>query len=267
MPNMILENGIGNSPVFFVNLQTNSFEMKIRNYLVLLLGVGLSIMMLSCRPSTGEKIHELIINDSLSIQNGDLLFVGLPLDYHIVDTASMDEAISAATGQENEVNFIHVAILEVDENDSLWIIDATIKHGVDRHPFSVFVSDFTLNDGSSPEMVVMRLQDNANVNKYVENAKTYCGREYDMHFLPDNEEQYCSELVRNSYTTSTGAYIFSESPMNFKSADGTFPPYWVELFDLLGEPIPQGVMGTNPNEMSQEQCLKRVGQLTINNEQ
>lgn len=229
---------------------------KLKSLLFLLCCIAV-IMLVSCRPAI-KNIHSVTMGD-VTVQNGDLLFVGLPLDYHIVDTASMDEAITAATGQENAVNYIHVAILEVDENDSLWVIDATIKHGVDRHPFSVFASDFTLNDGSRPEMVVMRLQDNANVNKFVENAKTYCGREYDMHFLPDNEAQYCSELVRNSYTTSTGEYIFGESPMNFKSADGTFPPYWVELFDLLGEPIPQGVMGTNPNDMSQEQCLKRVG--------
>ena len=236
-----------------------------KKYLVLLLGVCLSIMLFSCRNSSSKEINEVQLNDSLSIQNGDLLFVGLPLDYQLTDTASMDQAISDATAISDEINYIHVAIMEVDENDSLWIIDATIKHGVDRHPFGEFLSDFTLKDGTYPQLVVMRLQENADVNKYVENAKTYCGREYDMHFLPDNEAQYCSELVRNSYTTSTGTYIFSESPMNFKSADGTFPPYWVELFDLLGEPIPQGVMGTNPNEMSQEQCLKRVGELTINN--
>lgn len=242
---------------FFCTFAKNFETMKKLKSLLFLLCCIAVIMLVSCRPAI-KNIHSVTMGD-VTVQNGDLLFVGLPLDYHIVDTASMDEAITAATGQENAVNYIHVAILEVDENDSLWVIDATIKHGVDRHPFSVFARDFTLNDGRHPEMVVMRLQDNANVNKFVENAKTYCGREYDMHFLPDNEAQYCSELVRNSYTTSTGEYIFSESPMNFKSADGTFPPYWVELFDLLGEPIPQGVMGTNPNDMSQEQCLKRVG--------
>lgn len=244
-------------PVFFVPLPKFFETMKKLKSLLFLLCCIAVIMLVSCRPAV-KNIHSVTVGD-VTVQNGDLLFVGLPLDYHIVDTASMDEAITAATGQEDAVNYIHVAILEVDENDSLWVIDATIKHGVDRHPFSVFASDFTLNDGRHPEMVVMRLLDNANVNKFVENAKTYCGREYDMHFLPDNEAQYCSELVRNSYTTSTGEYIFSESPMNFKSSDGTFPPYWVELFDLLGEPIPQGVMGTNPNDMSQEHCLKRVG--------
>jgi hypothetical protein len=177
----------------------------------------------------------------------------------------MDEAITSATGREGEINYIHVAILERDEQDSLWVIDATINHGVDRHPFRVYLTDFTLNDGSYPVMDVMRLKDNTNVTTYVDNAKTFVGRGYDMYFSSDNTEQYCSELVRNSYVTSTGEYLFSEYPMNFMSSDGTFPPYWVELFGLLGEPIPQGEMGTNPNAMSQEDCLMKAGSITVNN--
>ena len=198
------------------------------------------------------------------IQTGDLLFVGLPLDYHLTDSTSMDDAITSATGREGEINYIHVAILERDEQDSLWVIDATIKHGVDRHPFSVYLSDFTLKDGSYPVMDVMRLKDNANATVYVNNAKTYVGCGYDMYFSPDNDEQYCSELVWNSYI-SDGNRLFNALPMNFKSADGTFPPYWVELFGLLGEPIPQGEMGTNPNDMSKESCLTKVGTITVDN--
>lgn len=237
--------------------------MKRKAFIAFVLSGCLAILLLSCRPSAVKEINQLRINDSLVVQNGDLLFVGLPQDYRLTDTASMDYAISEATAFSDEVNYIHVAILEVDEHDSLWIIDATIKHGVDRHPFGEFLNDFTLKDGSYPQLDVMRLRDNAEVNKYVEKAKTYCGRAYDMHFLPDNDAQYCSELVRNAYTTSAGAYIFSESPMNFKNAEGEFPPYWVELFGVLGEPIPQGVMGTNPNEMSKEKCLEKVGRLQM----
>ncbi|MBO4655181.1 MAG: hypothetical protein J5644_06525 [Bacteroidales bacterium] len=221
-----------------------------------------AILLNSCQPASKE-MHSVSVGE-VAVQNGDLLFVGIPQDYHLSDTASMDEAITSATGQEGKVNYIHVAILEVDEHDSLWVIDATIKHGVDRHPFGVFLSDFTLTDGSLPVMEVMRLKDNAEAAMYVEKAKTFVGRGYDMYFSPDNDEQYCSELVRNSYITNRGTYLFDEAPMNFKSADGTFPPYWVELFDLLGEPIPQGVPGTNPADMSKAEKLKRVGEWTVN---
>lgn len=221
-------------------------------------GVFFSAMLLfSCHSAKQEEQHDE------GIQTGDLLFVGLPLDFHLTDSTSMDNAITSATGREGEINYIHVAILERDEQDSLWVIDATLKHGVDRHPFRVYLTDFTLNDGSYPVMAVMRLKDNTNASTYVDNAKTFVGRGYDMYFSSDNTEQYCSELVRNSYITSTGEYLFSEYPMNFKSEDGTFPPYWIELFGLLDEPIPQGEMGTNPNAMSQESCLTKVGTISM----
>ena len=215
-----------------------------------------ALLLFSCHNAKQEVQQD-------GIQTGDLLFVGLPLDYHLTDSTGMDNAISSATGREGEVNYIHVAILERDEQDSLWVIDATIKHGVDRHPFRVYLTDFTLNDGSYPVMAVMRLKDNTNASSYVNNAKTFVGRGYDMYFSSNNTEQYCSELVRNSYITSTGEYLFSEAPMNFKSADGTYPPYWIELFGLLDEPIPQGELGTNPNAMSQESCLTKVGTISV----
>ncbi|MBR4219331.1 MAG: hypothetical protein IKR71_09880 [Bacteroidales bacterium] len=198
---------------------------------------------------------------TLLIQNGDLLFVGLPYDYTLGDSTDMSSAITVATGEDSGINYIHVAILEVDDNDSVWVIDATLKHGVDRYPFSTFLSDFTLDDGSYPQLDVMRLKDNTKAANYVANAKTYCGRAYDLYFLPNNDEQYCSELVRNAYRNDTSSYIFSQAPMNFQAPDGTFPPYWVYLFKLIDQPIPQGEMGTNPNSMSKESCLMKVTSL------
>ena len=87
------------------------------------------------------------------------------------------------------------------------------------------------------------------------------GRGYDLSFLPDNEEQYCSELVWNSYLKHDGGHIFTAAPMNFKSADGSYPEYWVWLFSRIGMPIPQGVEGTNPNDMARTPILKPVGEL------
>ena len=46
--------------------------------------------------------------------------------------------------------------------------------------------------------------------------------------------------------------------MNFKDADGNFPVYWQQLFERLGQPIPQDVPGTNPQAMSKEPALRPV---------
>lgn len=198
----------------------------------------------------------------VQVRTGDLLFVGIPADYTIFDD-SMSGAIAAATGKTDQLNYIHVAVLEVDEQGALWIVDATLKHGVDRHPMDTFLADFTLKNGDYPQLDVMRLKQSRHVAQYVANTKKFCGEAYDLYFLPGNDRHYCTELVYDSYITPKGKHLFHAGPMNFKDEEGEFPPYWVQLFQLIGQPIPQGEPGTNPNAMSKEKCLKRVGTLEV----
>ena len=47
-------------------------------------------------------------------------------------------------------------------------------------------------------------------------------------------------------------------PMNFLSPDGSLPPYWEDLFERLNMPVPQGLPGTNPQDMSLSPLLKNV---------
>lgn len=177
------------------------------------------------------------------LQTGDLVFVGIPLDYAVEDS-DMSSAISASTGGEGTLNLIHVAIAEVD-GDDIWIIDATLRHGVDRHPLDTFLTDFTLKDGSLPELMVRRVE-GVDAAAAVEKAKTFCGQPYDLQFLPDNGAIYCSELVQKSFLDGSGTPVFDNEPMNWKAADGTIPAYWEWLFGQLGMEVPQGVPGTNP---------------------
>ena len=205
----------------------------------------LCAMLAACTPQEEE------------LQTGDLVFVGIPADYEL-DGRAMDGAISEATADGSALNLIHAAILEIDAEGRAWIIDATIKHGVDRHPLDTFLRDFTLRDGSMPVFEVMRLRDDSRAAEFVQNAKRYLGLPYDVHFSPDDSALYCTELVHKSYLAPDGTPLFSAAPMNFKNADGEFPPYWQQLFDRLGEPVPQDVPGTNPQAMSKEPALRRV---------
>lgn len=189
------------------------------------------------------------------LRTGDLVFVGLPMDYQ-AEEGSMDAAIADATGSKDELNLIHVAIAEV-QADGVWIIDATIAHGVDRHPLDTFLRDFTLKDGSLPDFIVKRVK-GVDAEAAVERAKTFCGRAYDTYFLPDNEEMYCSELVQRSYLDASGKPVFESEPMNFRAADGSMPPYWEWLFGKLGMDVPQGAPGTNPQSMSKSGVLYEV---------
>lgn len=194
------------------------------------------------------------------LRNGDLIFVGSTSGEEA--TGTMDEAISSATGEKGALNLTHVAIAEV-KADSIWIIDATTARGVDRHPLDTFLRDFMLPDGSYPEFVVKRVR-GVDADAAVERAKTFCGRAYDVRFLPDNEELYCSELVQMCYLDADGKRVFESEPMNFKAPDGSMPPYWEKLFEELGMEVPQGLPGTNPQKMSSAECLFDVSAVLKN---
>ena len=205
--------------------------------------MGIALIALSCaqQPDT--------------LQTGDLVFMGIPNDYSIGED-SMDGAISAATG-DGELNLIHVAIIEM-ANDGPYIIDATLKYGTDRHPLDSTIRQFTLKGGEQPVYIVKRLKDNKLAKEWVEKAKSFCGQPYDMRFLSDNGAMYCSELVRESFLGAEGEYLFDEKPMNWKNEKGEIPVYWTQLFALLGMDVPQGVPGTNPQDMSKSPLLETV---------
>lgn len=185
------------------------------------------------------------------LRNGDLLFVSSR------SFEGMDGAISSATGNDEGLSFVHVAMAEVD-GDSLWIIEATPKRGVERHSFDIFLQESMNKDGEVPPIRVMRLEDGETADRAVRKAKELCGCSYDLTFLPDNDSYYCSELVYEAFKEKDGSPVFEASPMNFKSADGTFPDYWTDLFNKLEMPVPQGVPGTNPQDMSASPLLHTV---------
>ena len=197
-----------------------------------------------------------------TLRTGDLVFVGIPMDYSL-EEGSMDEAIASSTGSPDSLNLIHVAIAEVDA-EGRWIIDATIKRGVDRYPLDTFITDFTLKGGKMPAFIVKRLKDPSKAAEYVANTRQYLGRPYDLHFMPSDDSLYCSELVRDCYSNTDGSFVFDEAPMNFKDSNGEFPLYWRQLFELLGAPIPQDLPGTNPQDMSKSPALETVN-VKLNN--
>lgn len=226
------------------NLSLKSLSLhlgsKTKVMLKRILILALAALLSACAPSPG------------GLRTGDLLFCGLAGEEAESTAAG---AIAAAVGH-GEVNLVHVAILEV-EGDSVWVIDATMKRGVDRHPLDTLIRDFTSEDGKKPVLVVKRLKEGFSP-RFVENAKAFLGQPYDYWFQGDNGRLYCSELVWESYRTPEGEPLFESRPMNFQNADGTIPAYWVQLFEDLGEPIPQGAPGTNPQDLADSPLLETV---------
>lgn len=202
--------------------------------------IYIGILMSSSGCTTCEK----------GLQNGDLIFES-------VGKSAAAKAIDAATAHANEESFSHIAIIEVAK-DGVYVIEAASENGVQRITLDEFLAEATHDESGNPAVTVMRLNRKYDTAAFIANAKQYIGEPYDHYFMPDNGRMYCSELVYESYRDKNGNPIFIARPMNFRAADGSMPEYWVELFESLGEPIPQGVLGTNPNDMAHEPILERL---------
>lgn len=182
------------------------------------------------------------------LQTGDLLFQ--------CGTGAMTEAITDATGRDETLNFTHVGIaIRGNRCDS--VLEATSDGGVRMTALSEFLDKSAMLDGR-PMVVAKRLKDTSGVAASVARARKVLGAPYDYSFRPDNGRYYCSELVYDHYLRPDGSHCFTARSMNFRAADGTLPRYWEELFERLGEPIPEGVAGTNPNDMAREEALYEV---------
>lgn len=177
-----------------------------------------------------------------AVRTGDILFLSLP---------SEDDTDTSPV-------YIHASILEVCD-DGIWVVDATARRGVDRHPLDTTVSDFTRRDGSLPRFEVMRLRDadDAAAAAYAANALAYLGEGYDTDFMPGNGKHYCTELIYDSYADASG-HVFAEGPMDFTDASGAYPSYWTRIFSRIGAEIPQGRIGTTPRAMRSDPALVPV---------
>lgn len=181
---------------------------------------------------------------SFEVQNGDLLLVALPLDYDFDSTHAVTN-ISRDTG---EALYVHIAIIE-RAGDSLHIIDATIAHGVDRHPLDTLLKTFTLKDGSHPRLDLYRLNDTTGAASFIAKAKAQVGRKYNMTFSLSDSGRYCSQLVHNSYVGADT--LFPLCGMDFRCSSGEVPTYWSGLFRLIQLDLPQGRIGILPQDIAQ----------------
>ena len=172
-------------------------------------------------------------------QTGDLIFF-------TGGSSSMDDAISSSTGD----GFVHVAIVEVDSEGTAWLIDATPQKGVSREKLETKLLE------EKGKTVLMRLKDSTGVTASVQRAKSLIGSPYDFAFLPDNDTYYCSELVYECFLRPDGSHIFSCQPMNFLDSEGNLPEYWKELFEKMQMDVPQGLPGTNPEDLSRSTTLR-----------
>lgn len=186
-------------------------------------------------------------------QNGDIIF-------QITPNSDFSDAITNATAWEDSIKFSHVAMIALYEDGTPYIIEASPKYGVCITEWDDFL-DNSMKIKGKPGVVIKRLKIDFPQEEVIVRALKCIGEPYDWSYYPNNGEKYCSELIYDTYLDKNGEHIFKAHPMNFRDSDGNIPIFWIDLFEKLGKPIPEGVPGTNPNDLSKDPLLMEVFRL------
>lgn len=191
----------------------------------------------------GLKIH------AQDFQTGDLIFQAQGF-------SEMAEAISASTAANDSLKIIHVGIIVAEGNQPL-VLEASPDEGVVLIPISVFLEKSPLIN-NNPGVLVKRFDLEYDITTSIERAKSHIGEDYDWWYLPDNGKMYCSELIEESFVDFDGEKIIKTIPMNFRSPDGSMLQFWIDLFSKLNMEVPEGLPGTNPNDISKDSRLIEI---------
>jgi hypothetical protein len=185
------------------------------------------------------------------LKSGDLLF-------QVNESNDFTDAITTTTGNKTRYSFSHVGIVAC-EGDEVFVLEAVPGDGVRKVNLDKFLESSAKGLDGKAMVVAYRVKtDKDNVYAAVQIASSYIGYPYDSVFLPNNNAFYCSELVYESFLDRSGNHLFSEHPMSFSDSTGNISPLWISYFSKMGISVPEGVAGTNPNDMSKESVLKRL---------
>lgn len=209
--------------------------------------------MLTCRGIVLTLAVCILAVSCSTLRSGDLVFVQ-------ERSSGMVDAIEASTrSSSKDISFSHVGIVSKANDNTYYIIEADTKEGVRMTPIAEFLGEAATWRDNLPKAVFKRVKvSSAKAAEAAQRASSYIGRPYDYAYSPGDEALYCSELIWECYRDSEGRPIFTSRPMNFMDENGEYPKAWVEIFSRLGRPIPQGMPGTNPNDMSKESILRTL---------
>ncbi|MES2479166.1 MAG: YiiX/YebB-like N1pC/P60 family cysteine hydrolase [Bacteroidota bacterium] len=189
--------------------------------------------------SLSSKVVQAQKDNYGKLRSGDLLFQDL-------DCGPLCDAIEQVTKSYGGRHFSHIGLVSI-EADSIYIIEA-IGSKVQRTALSVFVQR------SKNEILLGRVKKGYKkiALTAVEVARQKIGIPYDDAFVYDNGKYYCSELLYDAFKEANqNKDFFLLRPMTFKQPNSdTFFPVWVQYYQELKMPIPEGWAGINPGGIS-----------------
>ena len=187
------------------------------------------------------------------LQTGDILFQTSRSRSDFV------KAIRDVTSSIYDLEFSHVGVAYI-EDSTVYVLEAIPTTGVTKTPLKSFFKQSAQIEGN-PLVVVKRLNEDLQytIPSGIEYIKSILGKRYDFIFDPNNDEYYCSEIIYLAFRDKDGEPIFSCKPMTFKEkSTGAISPIWAKHFEMYKTIIPEGVIGTNPGDMSKSDILIEV---------
>jgi hypothetical protein len=191
--------------------------------------------------------------ENFQLKQGDMLFQDS-------DCGPPCEAIEKVTNGYLGANLSHIGIVEQDK-DGRWIVIEAISEGVVKTPLEEFLNR-SLDAEGNPKVLVGRI-----IEKYqsllpeaLKEAQKLIGNPYDDIYKIGNSRYYCSELIYEIFKrANNGKAVFDLQPMTFIDPEtGKTFPAWIDYFDELNEPIPEGEPGLNPGGLSRSPAIRIV---------
>jgi len=213
---------------------TEAYRRLVKEYLLVLLS-AFCFLLLGC---------------ASNFNKGDLVFVAS-------EDSDFEKSIAAVTKSDDKtLNFTHVGIINATDS-GIFIIEAVPDKGVVYTNFKAFKEE---NRNGILCFASLKPEYKKYASDALNRACSHIGKEYDYAFDFENDLYYCSELVYDAYAYATNDPNFFETPpMTFKNNEtGDFLPYWIEYFENLNLPVPEGKPGINPTGLSHSEKLGKM---------
>jgi len=183
-------------------------------------------------------VYYLLGNGEYIPKSGDLIFQSSPHN-------DLVDAIEGAT----ESKYSHAGIVIQVRNK--WIVREALHEGVCDTPLQEFV-----DRGRDDSISVFRVkkQYEKYLPLFIEKSASYLGRPYDIHYLPDDEHLYCSELVYKSFKDASGITLGKLQ----RFGDLKWGKYKVFIEKVEGGAIPTDRLVITPVAITKAKQLKQV---------
>lgn len=180
------------------------------------------------------------------LQEGDILLQDL-------DCGPACDAIEKVTVGYNGLDFSHCGIV-ANIDGQLKVVEA---YGVVQAvPVATFLNR-SMDNHDNPKVIVGRPKEQAIAMEAARASVDYIGKPYDEQFRLEDDKYYCSELLYETFkTANAGKPFFPLNVMTFKEPDSAgYMPFWIDYYEDLGKPIPEGDSGINPGAISRSPKL------------